>query len=356
MKIRVFIADSDQRFYNEVINRLRMTYLNEFEIRYFTQAELLTEELKIHQPDVLLVSEEILGTTSFKTYTRTKFAVLTSQQLETCGGFPAICKYQTPEVLCKEIVNLFSELGNEEKEENSKRAKIISFYGLSGGVGSSTMAASLAKKLAKDGHSVLYLNLESLSSTEAFFPQSETEVGSFDEVLLALKVRGMDFESKASGVMQQDPSGVRFFLSESSFIDMLDLNQKDTDSLLKEFVDMREFEYIVIDGDFYFDGKMRAVCKRSNHIFFVTKNEDMYIYKMNRFLESLPSFEERENDRMDIQSKAFLIYNFADDLTAENPNFPETIHIKTCDNKNPKTVSDVLADSGEFSRLAELVD
>ncbi len=306
MKIKVVIAEKDEAYTSKLIHNLSGNYSGQLEIYTFSELELLEQFLKAESPDVVLAAEEFREARE-NVGRKTIFSFLIPYKAEEVDGVPAICKYQKVENIYKQILSLYSELGKNyvSRSGNAEGTKVISFFGISGGAGASTLAAGYAMHQSRSGSKVLYLNLEKLASTRTFFMQEGT--AAFDEVLFALKSRKMSLELKIESTVITDASGVNFFAPCANCMDILELTEEDIENLIEGICRMGQYDYLVIDGDFSMDAKMNVICDYSNHIVLVSTGDEISNLKMQKYVTSLHSMEERS--KVNIQGKICVIYN-----------------------------------------------
>lgn len=306
MKIKVVIAEKDKAYTAKLINNLMGNYTEQLELYSFSELELVEQYLKNESPDVVLASEEFKEVQN-AVGRKTVFAYLTSYKVEEIDGVVAVCKYQKVENIYKQILNLYSELGKNfvSHAEKTEGTQVVSFFGISGGAGASTMAAAYAIHQTMVGKKVLYLNLEKLASTSAFFSQQGT--AAFDEVLFALKSKKMNLGLKIESTVLCDSTGVYFFAPCENCMDILELTEEDIQNLIEGICGMGQYDYLVIDSDFTMDNKMNLICDYSSHIVLISTGSVVNNMKMGKYIKSLHTIEER--NKVSIQPKLCVLYN-----------------------------------------------
>ncbi|MGN0342785.1 MAG: hypothetical protein ACI4DO_08325 [Roseburia sp.] len=306
MKIKVVIAEKDESYTSKLINNLVGRYAEQLEICSFTEEELLIQFLKEKNTDVVLVSTEFEGIAP-DANSKMAFAYLTDYKTEEVDGVAAVCKYQKVENIYKSILSLYSELGKNYINYGGKTdgTKVISFLGVGGGVGTSTMAAAYAEYLAGTGKKTIYLNLEKLASTKAFF-QAEGKTA-FDEVLFALKSKKMNLGLKIESSIRCDNTGVFFFEACKNCMDILELKEDDIKCLIEGICGMSQYDYLIIDSDFALDSKMNQICNMADKIILVSNGTYVNNLKMELYIQSIHSIEER--NKIAMQPKLQVVYN-----------------------------------------------
>lgn len=307
MKIKLIIAGTDESYTSRLISNLTGRYAEQLEIYSFTDKELLMAFAKEEKADVILAEKEFSDVVMECKNERTAFAYFIDYKAEEADGMLAVCKYQKVEHIYKQILSLYSELGKNYGifADKISGMKVVSFWGISGGAGASTMAAAFALHQAKKGKKALYLNLEKMASTEAFF--SGNGASAFDDILFALKSKKMNLAMKIESVVRKDVKGVYFFEPCRNCVDILEIGREDIETLVKEIDSLSNYDYLVIDSDFTLDEKMNIIGKLSDQIVMVSTGNHINNLKMQQYLQSIEALEERSKDRL--LPKMMVVYN-----------------------------------------------
>ena len=175
MKIQLVIGEKDVRYLDQIQSFFERHYGDQIETIGFTSLELLSSFLEKNRADVLLVSDGFgFSSDEMLNAGARAAAYFSDQDAEPRDGIPVIGKYKKPDLIYKNILNLYAEGGGyaSSRKKQDGSASLILVLSFSGGVGSSTIAAVMARKLAAKGSKTLYLNLERSGSTADFFSGS----------------------------------------------------------------------------------------------------------------------------------------------------------------------------------------
>lgn len=297
IRIKLAILDSSEQYIEKMTGVFSAHFSNQLEIYTFTDEKAAIEAIVPNKIDVLLADEGFNIDVKLIPK-RCAFAYLTeSNSIETYLGRHAICKYQRAELIYKEILAIFSELNPDiigYKNDESRIVSVLTFLSGSGGVGGSTMAAACAVSLAQLGRKVLYLNLECFGDAFAFF----TGDGPFDlsDVLYDIKSKKSNLALKLESNVRRDNSGVFFFASCKSPIDMLDLKKADIENLLNQLSSTSAYDDIIIDADTVIDDLLLYLFKSSKNIVVVTDGIPASNIKLQRFGAAVEIIEQQNDE------------------------------------------------------------
>jgi len=322
IKIKLALIDSDEIYVNRLTNYFNAHYSDKLEVFSFTKIDTLLNFIQSNRINVLLATEDFnfdqkLFNGSFA------FAYLVdSNNIESVNGKKAICKFQKTEIIYKEILNLYSELSENSgvalKTDIDGETKIITFLPVAGGVGSSTMAAACSYNIAARGKRVLYLNLEQLGTPSLFFNGE----GAFNltDIFFAVKSKKANFLLKLESSLKKDVSGVSFYDSCKTALDMLEMKGDEFKTLLMEIRRSGFFDYIVVDTDLSIDDKLKNIMVLSNNIVLVNDGSEVSNLKFSRVYEALNILENQSN--IMLTPKMVVLYNkFRNNVSKQLENY-----------------------------------
>jgi len=214
MNIRVLLAGSDVNYISRLSDIMSRTSARKsyvLEVTIFTNRDKMKATLegkkgatrtKYH---IALVDESMVDILHENGEFST-LVVLTddSNKDGVVGDNSELCVYKFQQV--SEIVRKF--MSAFTGESNNSNCHICVFYSDIGGSGTSTVAVSFAMAAVKEGKRPLYVSLERISSTEAFF--KDTNVTQGLSAIFACK-KDDEMKSAISTMKAQDASGVYFF-------------------------------------------------------------------------------------------------------------------------------------------------
>lgn len=347
MKIQLVIGEKDVRYLDQIQSFFERHYGDQIETISFTNPEMMSAYLCENRADVLLVSETFgfSGDELMKTGSRA-FAFFSDRDGKTEEGFPIIGKYKKPDLIYKNILNLYAEGGgyapaNNKRDGNSSLILVLSF---SGGVGSSTIAAVMARKLSAKGSKTLYLNLERSGSTADFFSGSGSYT--FEDVIYALKSRNSDLVLKLESCVRNDSTGVLFYESVMEPMYMLELSLKDQIRLLETLKTTKFCENIVADFDFVPSSDVMALLKLADQIIVVNDGSVTANTKFMRGMNIISVLEEQSGIR--VKNRMKLVYNkFSSSKSStdlQNPGMPVAEKIPPIKHATTEEIVGYLAD------------
>lgn len=307
MKIKLAILDRDPSYLNRIVSVFGTKYADKFQMYSFTDIQVALATLETTKIDVLVASDafEIDVRQLPK---RCGFAYFVdSADIDTYNGQRAICKFQKADLIYKQILGIYSEnAGNVSGIKlGDDKSKLIFFHSPSGGVGTSTMAASCAIRLASRGLRTLYLNLESFGASEIFFEA----VGQFDmsDIIFALKSKKTNLALKLESCVRQADNGVYFYAPSKLALDMTELNDEDVTRLLTELCISGVYDYIIVDTEFSISKDALKIYRMASKLVWVGDGSELSNGKLYRAYEALSMLE--QNSDVTLTDRIHLIYN-----------------------------------------------
>lgn len=306
MKRKLAILENDIKYLSKLVEEFHEKYSDQFEVYAFTDHEIAFTALKRVKIDIF-IADEAFYVDEEKIPEHCSFAYFVGMpDKKSFRGRKAIYKFQSIDFIYIQILKTYFEhLVNvpDAKSEN-KRCKVISFTSISGGTGSSTVAAACARNYAGKGRKVLYLNLESFGSADVFF-DADGKSGMSD-VVHALRYEKNDLLRRLRECVKQDKSGVFFFSESRTAFDIAELGSDEQVLLLAELRLSEDYEYIIVDLDFELGSGFLEICKQTDAVIVVgdgTEISNRKILKAERVV-----FESGEL-QMDVKERMFLLYN-----------------------------------------------
>ena len=307
MKIRLAILERDKSYLTRIVSAFSTKYADKLEIYSFTDPEVAISTLNNAKIDVLLASD-IFDIDIGKMPNRCALAYLVdSMGIDTIKDQYAICKFQKADLIYKQILSVYSEKASSITgfKMSGDVGNIIAFCSASGGVGSSTMAASCAVRFASQKKKVLYLNLEKFGAADVFFSGQ----GQFDmsDIIFALKSKKTNLPLKLESCLKQDPSGVYFYSQTKIALDMMELTTEDAIRLISEIKLMGEYDYIILDMDFGIDKETLKIWRQAQSVVLVGDGTAESNIKTERAYTALATLEQASD--APLTNRMSFIYN-----------------------------------------------
>ncbi len=307
MKIKLAILEKDQNYLNRIVNVFGTKYADKFQIYSFTDIDVAFATLETAKIEVLVASDSFEIDVA-KLPKRCGFAYFVdSADVELLNNQRAICKFQKADLIYKQILSVYSEkaVNVSGLKFGDDNGKIIFFQPVSGGVGSSSMAAACAVNFARKGKRALYLNLERFGSSNVFF----SAAGQFDmsDIIFALKSKKSNLAMKLESCVKQAENGVYFYSQSKIALDMMELNSEDIMRLISELQLCGMYDYIIVDADFSIERDALNIYRKAHTIVWVGDGSEISNNKLFRAFNALSTIE--QNADSPIPNRIVLLYN-----------------------------------------------
>lgn len=318
MRIKVAILEEDQSYLNRIAAVFNSKYADKLEIYSFTNLKVALTEIMNSKINVL-ISGDSFDVDVSQLPSSCGFAYFSdSASIETIKEHQTIFKFQKAELIYKEILGIYSEASNYISgiKMDDNVSKVITFVSASGGVGSSTLAASCAVYMAKCGKKVLYLNLEQFGNSNLYFNGE----GSYDfgDVIYAIKSKKSNMALKLESTVIQDTTGVYFYAPCKIALDLMELTNEDIKSLINDLKIYGGYDDVILDIDFTFSGNSIEILQQSNNIIFVSDGSEISNSKIERAYKALMVLNEQAT--RPLLNKLSIFYNRFSSKTGKHAN------------------------------------
>ena len=317
MKIRLALIDTDEDYRKRLSDFYIKNYQDRIEILTFSSIISFENNRGNKSIDVMLVSENIEDDlTSYSE--KMSLAYLSDRDLmERKNNIKTINKFKKPEKIYKEILNVLADGTNGDiayKFNDGNNTLVEVFMPVNGGAGATSLAIAYAKRLARRGIPTLYLNFETLNSSDIFL-NGDGNIG-FDEIIYAIKSKKQSVSLKIESSVLKTSEGLNFFNKSRTALDMLELSE--------EIKGMGKYRHIIIDCNFDPGSRLNTFSKFAYKIVFVFDDTKQGIKKMSELNEALHIME--NNGAIDITNKITLICNKVKDLN--NISIPQNLSVR----------------------------
>ena len=287
-KISLVIVEPDRPYITSLTDFFSERYGDKLKITCFTEVQYLEKYFQKNKKiDILLIKPEMYYEEIPKQLIRNIIILSGKKDLTEFKGYPIVKKYQTGEELYKELLNIYTtnNSGVDQILENSnKEVSITTVYSPIGGIGKTTIAIALALTLCKLSKAVLYLNLEDIQSTPAFF--NCTCSRNLSDLLYFVKDRNDKFQEKLQTIVLKDiTSGLNYFGPVDSVLDIEDLNSEDTKFLMESLYKTNRYEYIIIDLSSRFNSNYNEILSKSSKVLIPIGQDKLSSVKLDNLLK-----------------------------------------------------------------------
>ncbi len=308
MRLKMVFLDQDELYLTRVMKVFQRYLSDKVDIFAFTEEALLHEFMSVSRPDVLLLNEKMAVNLEQFSTDITVMVLVESHEITEFDGLPAVCKYQRPITLYQEA--LAACLDSEEKLSqytfsSQHRSEIIAFYGVAGGVGTSTASVAYCIKETKQGKKVLYLTVDPFISASLFFHDEGRF--RFSDVVYWLKSKQLHLSKRLEIGVCSDQSGIDFFKEACSPLDMAELTANEMNTLLEALQMCSKYDKIVIDQTLQLDDMVITVVRKASRIVLVANGLTESNQRMERQVATLRML--RANLGIDLDSNIYLLLN-----------------------------------------------
>ena len=323
MKIKLAILEKDQSYLNRIVSVFGTKYADNLHVFSFTDIDVAFSMLEANQIDVLVASDAFEVDVK-QLPKRCGFAYFVeSSDVESIYGQRAICKFQKADLIYKHILSIYSENASNISglKLGDDSGKVIFFQPVSGGVGASCMAAGCAIRFAMKGKKTLYLNLERMGSSDAFF---EAE-GQFDmsDIIFALKSGKTNLPVKLESCVKQAENGVYFYSQAKDALDMIALKYDDMKKLISDLQCTGSYDYIIVDTDFSMTDEALNLCRMAHTLVWVGDGSALSNIKFVRAVNALTNREQGMD--APLTNRIVAAYN---KFSSKTSTFPNGVNIK----------------------------
>ncbi len=309
MKLKLAIVDDDIVFVQQLSSTFQSSLHDKVELYTFTTAGMLHAFIKNHSIDVLLCSEKMNVDRALLPSSCAFGYLLETNQVETVNEQFAICKFQKPERIYKQILSLYSDQatdGYRFRTNSVSNVEIICFSGILGGVGCSTIAAAFGYQQSARGKKVLYLNLDPMAVVSPLFKGDDLQ--GLSEVIFSIKSNMKQATMRVESCISTDHSGVDFLSECKLALDFSEVNENEIKGLFSSLQSL-SYDYIIVDMPFRLDETAIAVMEICSQIIFVTNGSMLAGAKLTRMLETLQVIEQQQG--LEITKLAGILLNKA---------------------------------------------
>ncbi len=272
MKIDLIIADKDNEYMSRFVNYLALKYEDKYSISQFNDSEALDAYLQKEKCDIVLITPEMYEATL--QLQNVKLTVLlttyhTAQELvEQIGLYTE--KYQSILAIESYMLKQFAEVSEAGigYNKNNTANQICTVYAPIGGSGKTTVAMSLAMKYAQQARKVLYLNLEDMASTDAYFENNKES--SLSEVFSTLLMGAGNKAIKIDGIKAIDAaSQVMYFSPFNHLNEMQMVTIEELEALLNLLKSRTMCDVVIIDLPATLNDRTKFLLDQSDEIMLV---------------------------------------------------------------------------------------
>lgn len=286
-KFVIILADNDELYVDKLTEFINESYAPQIKVYSFTRIEDLvrfwpTDGLRA---DALLIKPDFLAELPIYDHEVKHVVLLSDGRLhENCTEYPSIYKFQSADKIITELMDTFLEQNPmaAAPRYGLSRSRVITGYSPAGGVGKTSVLIGLAAELAQMGSSVLYLDLESVSSAD-LFPSCRSNYG-LTHVLLTLKERPSLMPMKVERYCITSEHNFHFLGPAENFLELSGLTGSELSVLLQTLQAADKYDFILVDPDSAASEKALAILEASDLVLLVITPDITARHKVKSFL------------------------------------------------------------------------
>lgn len=293
MKKTLVIADNDEIFVENLEEYIVRNHADEFEVRTFTEISYLESFFsKPKKIDILLLSPKFKFESMRDQYINNILFISDDEdsdlEYESVFRFGEITKIYNK---LRSLVSIGEDVDYRTDKLIIDKSKVIGVYSPIGGIGKSTIAIALAMELASQGNKVLYLNLENMASTNAYFNVS-TNSRNLSDIISYLSAGSDKLSSYLEGCINLDTKSNVFYINPADNIfDLEEMNQDDIKYLIQIIIDTRRFTHIVIDTSSNYNTLKKSIIDACDKIIAPLEQSSIGREKVLNFLKYIDEEE-----------------------------------------------------------------
>jgi cellulose biosynthesis protein BcsQ len=289
-RLTLVVADSDQEYLEMLIKYVRTSEFSSImTIKAFSNKEHLNTYITTQPaPHITLIGSELMSDDEFKSSLGMVILLVPSQFSQDTESHPSLFKYQPIHQLLSTMKKMYLEQHEVIVEQTADmgKTKVVSFYSMVGCSGKTTAAINMSRELSLIGKKVMYLSLESISSSPVWF--GSTSKQGFEEILYYVKTNAKQVAAKIFQHKKIEPETGLMYIEPITYIkEIEDITREDVIGLVDALVNSSVYEYVVIDCDANFHERTLAALERSHEIILLALDDVQCVYKTQAGLSYL---------------------------------------------------------------------
>lgn len=287
VNITLLIGDIDSNYIKALEAYLMETHSQRFHISLYTQREGIEKKLREgdFQGDLLLLHPRLVSDWIIEHWGDRLVLLTEGTVLPELSQYPQIYKYQRGDKLVGEILKYLPKERSIPLEASQGTTDFYVVYGPQGGVGKTTLSLGLAGILAGKGRQVLYLSLEDLPSTGAYFDCKGNEEGA--QLFYYIKEGGRQLLSRLEALKRKDPvTQIHYFLPPDRIGEQQEVTLEEWESFLQLLREGRQYDDVILDLGSGWSQKIQGFYQLCHGFYLVTDASPISLHKTKKFLDS----------------------------------------------------------------------
>lgn len=308
-RLRLIIADNDKDYIQNLVRYILNNYTGYFEVHSFTKKSFLSEYLETSGDhiDILLLGKEFINELQQVKKPGVCIILTEDNVNQNMDGIECVFKFQHAESLITRLISIYSgSIGEEFLNSGQNTTHIIAVFSGEGGSGKTSIAAVGSKVCAKRGGKVLYINLESVCSTNALFSGDSGQT--ISNVIYYLKENSGNLVSKIEGARCVEPdTGICYFRPPENLHDIEEMLFEDAELFLKAIKKAGLYDYVFVDLSTGFTPRNLAVLRNCDYLIRISTPRQGINTRQELLRKEYESMYARYG--VDIESKSIDVIN-----------------------------------------------
>jgi len=296
MTVRIVLAVRESQYIEPLLHYVQHSeYRDMLRITAFSRMEAFLEFMKGEErPDAIVGDSAFVEAWLVEGRHSVPWAVLSGEgeitgiDNKSLSGGQVIAKYQSLPSLLTSILHLCEAQHNRSSSVPKGETLLLGVVSASGSSGKTVISLNMAKQLGELGLSVFYLNLESVDSSSLYVRSPGGSVPGLERLLYEIQA-GRDMEAGVRGnaqsyAMRYENLRCEAFSPVSNVKEMLQMSRRDTLDLLDLLASEGRYDIVIVDTGSIGEERADAVMHRCGVLVWVLRDEDVSIYKTERWL------------------------------------------------------------------------
>ncbi|WNS41039.1 hypothetical protein [Paenibacillus sp. MMS20-IR301] len=296
MTARIVLAVRESQYIEPLLHYLHHSSYGEMlRITAFSRLDTFMEFMKGNElPDAVAGDASFIEAWLVEGRSSVPWAVLSEagempDSRNSPAGGRVIAKYQALPSLLESILQLCDLKRARTAAVPKEQTLLLGVVSASGGSGKTTVALNIAKQLGALGLSVFYLNLESVDSSGMYLRMPGGNVPGLERLLYELKAGGESNGGRgkpawADYAFRHEVLRCDAFRPVENFKEMLQMSQRDTLDILDGLAGAGSYDVVIADTGSIEEERAQAVLRRCGSLLWILKNEQVSLYKTERWL------------------------------------------------------------------------
>lgn len=275
------ICEGEKEYAKKLVSVFRERKNLRCQLYSFQSMEQLRKFAQENKIDLLLISDEFPKEIRQQVKADICCVLTTGKEEELTVGEKGVYKYQSADQILEFVLNLLEvSSGNVRKRELP--STLIGIYSPVRRIGSTRFALDMGKKLLKKGP-VLYINLETYSGGDHYFPDSLGN--NLGDLLYYFRLGQKNIEKYISAMTQQ-VDGVDYIPPISVSRDLLEVKQEEWFQLFQTIQEECIYQTVILDLGEYIQG-LYEILQICNTVYTLYQEDEVPMAKLAQYTHNL---------------------------------------------------------------------